>query len=310
MRIFSISDVHIDFSENWQWVLDLSKDAYKDDTLIVAGDITHELALLESFFRELVSRFAYVSFVPGNHDLWIAKSDTAPTSVAKFEEILALCARCGVGTDPHLLTTTEDGVQKNVWIVPLFSWYHEDFDDDVSTLHEPIEYWNDFKMCIWPDQVLNAEDPTPSSPAGTPERWFLSLNEEKLQRNYFEGLDIQNTTIITFSHFLPRRDCLPPKSVLWIKYLPKVVGTTRLDEQIRKIGANIHVFGHTHILWNEMIDNVQYVQMCLKYPRERANHPQYSLKTIEEMKIYDSKHSQAETYQSIKDQSTLRKSKA
>lgn len=269
--------------------------------------VTHELALLESFFKELVARFAYVSFVPGNHDLWVAESDTAPTSIAKFEEILALCARCNVGTEPYLLTDTVDGETKNVWIVPLFAWYHQNFDDDVSTLNEPIEYWSDFKMCIWPDQVLNPEEPTPSCPTGTPERYFLSLNEERIQKNYFEGLEPHTTKIITFSHFLPRRECLPPKSVLWIKYLPKVVGTTRLDEQIRKIGSNIHVFGHTHILSNQIIEDVQYVQMCLKYPRERVNHPQHALKTLEEMLIYDSKKSQTETYMAIQERAHARK---
>lgn len=268
--------------------------------------VTHELSKLEAFFKELVSRFKSVSFVPGNHDLWIAQSDTAKNSVEKFEEVLALCARCGVETGPRLLTYTKsDGEEARVWIVPLFSWYHEDFDDDMATKNEPIQYWNDFHMCKWPSDVLNPEPPTPSSPCGTPEQYFLSLNEDRVAQDY--SATSPNTTIITFSHFLPRRDCLPPKSVLWIKYLPKVVGTTKLDEQIRKIGSNIHVFGHTHIVWNEMVDGVQYVQMCLKYPREREQHPQYSLRTIEEMKIYDDKLTQTEMYQAIKAQAALRK---
>lgn len=228
-------------------------------------------------------------------------------SVSKFEEVLALCARCGVETEPKLLTSVVDGVQKNVWLVPLYSWYHEDFDDDVSTKNEPIAYWSDFTMCRWPDQYLNAEPPTPSSPAGTPEKFFLSLNEERIEKNYFEGLDMHHTTIISFSHFLPRRDVLPSKEVLFIKYLPKVVGTERLDTQIRRLGSNIHVFGHTHIVWNEMIDGIQYVQFCLKYPRERDSYPKYSLKSISEMKVYDDKISQADQYQHIKDQAVARK---
>ena len=272
------------------------------------SSVTHELSLLESFFKELVSRFAYVSFVPGNHDLWIAKSDKVDNSISKLHDIIALCERCGVGTQPRLLTSTVDGVQKHVWIIPLYSWYHEDFDDDVSTKGEKIEYWSDFSMCVWPESVLNAEEASPSCPTGTPELYMLGLNDERVERQYFDGLDVNHTTIITFSHFLPRRECLPPKSVLWIKYLPKVVGTTRLDEQIRKIGSNIHVFGHTHILWNKMLDGIQYVQMCLKYPRERQNHPQYSLKSIHEMKVYDDKLSQANMYEVMREQSEARKS--
>jgi hypothetical protein len=246
-------------------------------------------------------------FVPGNHDLWVARSDSVSNSVEKFDAVLALCDRCGVDTSPRLLTSTVDGTVKNVWLVPLFSWYHEDFDSDLSTKHEPISYWSDFTMCRWPDQVLNPEPPTPSSPAGTPELYFLGLNEDRVNFDYYKGLDIQNTTIISFSHFLPRKECLPPKDVLFIKYLPKVVGTERLDAQIRTIGSNIHVFGHTHILWNEMIEGIQYVQMCLKYPRERATYPQHSLKTMEEMTIYDDKVPLATSYQTLKDQSYARK---
>lgn len=248
-----------------------------------------------------------MSFVPGNHDLWIAQSDTASDSVAKFEEILQLCAKCGVHTRPLLRSTEVDGTAKHVWIVPLFSWYHQDFDGDVATKNEEIAYWNDFNMCKWPETVLNPEPPTPSAPTGTPELYFLSLNQDRLDMNYFEGLDISNTTIITFSHFLPRRDCLPPKDVLWIKYLPKVVGTERLDVQIRQIGANIHVFGHTHIVWNEMSEGVQYVQMCLKYPRERNGYPQHSLKSMEEMQIWDEKIDRDTMYQSLKTKAAARK---
>lgn len=269
--------------------------------------VTHELAKLEEFFKELVSRFSCVTFVPGNHDLWIAQSDKAPDSVTKFEDVLALCTRCGVETKPKLVSSIVDGVQKNVWLVPLYSWYHEDFDDDASTKNEAIDYWSDFTMCRWPDQYLNPEPPTPSSPAGTPERYFLSLNEDTLDLPYYDGLDMHNTTIISFSHFLPRRECLPPKDVLFIKYLPKVVGTTRLDEQIRRLGSNMHVFGHTHILWNEFIDGIQYVQMCLKYPRERESFPKYSLKSIHEMKVYDDKIEQMTMHKMIKDQAAARK---
>lgn len=262
---------------------------------------------MEAFFRELVAKFASVSFAPGNHDLWVAQSDTAKDSVAKFEEVLQVCAKCGVSTSPLLRSSVVDGTTKYVWIVPLFSWYHQDFDNDVSTANEEISYWSDFTMCKWPESVLNPEPPTPSAPVGTPELYFLSLNEERVAKNYFEGVDIQNTTIITFSHFLPRRDCLPPKEKLWIKYLPKVVGTERLDEQIRRIQANIHVFGHTHIVWNEVADGIQYVQMCLKYPRERANHPQFSLKSMDEMQIWDEKIDRDTMFQTLKAKATARK---
>ena len=175
----------------------------------------------------------------------------------------------------------------------MFSWYHEDFDNDQTSLREPIECWGDFKMCRWPSYALNPETPTPSSPNGTPERYFLAMNDESI-KNHCPN---DTTFTITFSHFLPRRECMLPKKFLRIKFLPKVAGTQRLDEQIRKLKSNIHVFGHTHILANEFIDGIQYIQMCLKYPRERFTYPDGSLQDIEEMVIWDENLSQTEMYE-------------
>ena len=63
-------------------------DAYHDDVLIVAGDISDNLERLECLkarsywakteillcrctFELLLERFDKVAFVPGNHDLWV-----------------------------------------------------------------------------------------------------------------------------------------------------------------------------------------------------------------------------------------------
>jgi hypothetical protein len=129
---------------------------------------------------------------------------------------------------------------------------------------------------------LNDEAPSPSSPIGTPVDYFLRLNEPNLKRDYGD------IPVITFSHFLPRRDVLPGKNVLFIKFLPKVVGTSKLDIQIRSIpNARVHVFGHTHILWNSVLDGIHYVQRSLKYPRERKAYPAYSTTDLSEMIVWD-----------------------
>jgi hypothetical protein len=234
--------------------------------------VTHRLDLLEYFFHEMIRRFKYVFFIPGNHDLWVTSTRDGLDSINKLEKILALCQRLEVKTTPHKIGTT-----RPVWIVPLFSWYHESFDTDLSTRGEKITNWNDFIFCKWPKYVLNKEPPTPSSPVGTPEDYFLSLNTP-----YLHPYD---APVITFSHFLPRPECLPPKEVLWIKFLPKVVGTTKLDAQLRSINSIIHCFGHTHIDCNKIIDGVHYVQLSLKYPKERTLMP--GTIDLHEMIIYD-----------------------
>jgi 3',5'-cyclic AMP phosphodiesterase CpdA len=316
--------------------LDLSNQSYLNDCLVIAGDstllihpfhlfnvvifglriakgvsdrfyfyfltsrlVTHEIDELESFFAEISKKFKAVAFVPGNHDLWLVKGDkSSRNSIEKFERILDLCSKYGIHTSAKCVEDEESGAK--VWLVPLFSWYHEDFDSDESSKGERIrrEVWCDFMNCKWPDKVLNEDSETPSAPLGTPEKYFLSLNEKSI-------LDVLSSTveatIISFSHFLPRRECFPPKESLseYRSFMPKVIGSARLDLQIRSIGSHIHVFGHTHIPWNMVIDGVHYIQMCLMHPKERRDRPLEALNTIEEMCIFDHSIQKEHMYEMI-----------
>ena len=62
---------------------------------------------------------------------------------------------------------------------------------------------------------------------------------------------------------------LPKRIFLLNKTLPLVVGDERLDEQIRRIGSQVHVFGHTHIDKDKVIDGVRYVQVHIISPLVR-----------------------------------------
>ncbi len=53
----------------------LSNSAYKDDVLILAGDISDDQAVLRSTFQLMVRKFKHVFFVPGNHDLWVRRKE-------------------------------------------------------------------------------------------------------------------------------------------------------------------------------------------------------------------------------------------
>ena len=53
----------------------LSDSAYKDDVLILAGDVSDDQAVLRSTFQIMVQKFKHVFFVPGNHDLWVRRKE-------------------------------------------------------------------------------------------------------------------------------------------------------------------------------------------------------------------------------------------
>src|SRR6266850_2440084 len=54
MRIFALSDIHIDYDVNAKWIANLSCDDYQDDVLILAGDVTDARPLLDWCLSTLV----------------------------------------------------------------------------------------------------------------------------------------------------------------------------------------------------------------------------------------------------------------
>ena len=232
MRVFATSDLHTDYKENFRWLAGLSDNAYRDAALIVAGDISDRLEIIRETFLLLRSKFRYLLFTPGNHELWVRNAEG--DSIEKLNQILRLCDELGVATKPlHL---------DNVWIVPLFSWYDGVFDPEMNA-------WADFHLCKWPDNVQPLPD------------YFLRLNEPHLKS--YDG------QVITFSHFIPRADLFPPKEYMRISWLPVVSLCKALDAQIRRVESRVHVCGHTHTTFDRVIDNVRYVQNAVRYPKER-----------------------------------------
>ena len=64
-RVFAISDVHVDYPENLQWIENLSETSYQTDVLLLAGDVSDKLPLIKSTLRTLCQKFKEVFFVPG-----------------------------------------------------------------------------------------------------------------------------------------------------------------------------------------------------------------------------------------------------
>lgn len=249
MRVFAVSDLHTDFKENLLLLSSLSSTLYRDDALIVAGDVADQLPIISETLQMLRSKFRRVVYTPGNHELWVRTEDG--DSIEKLHRILALCDESGVDTRP-----VEVG---GIWLVPLFSWYSPAFGGEETIGDEELDGWADFYFCRWPEEAT----PLPA--------FFLKMNEPLVNP--------RDAPVISFSHFLPRRDLLPDVERLRFKALPKVAGCHELEEQIRRLGSRVHVFGHSHIPCDRVIDGVRYVHNALGYPRERNNRS-FSLKIV------------------------------
>lgn len=240
MRVFAVSDIHVDFEENLAWVRNIlkSKSEYEEDILILAGDVSDDFSRLEEVFNIFSETFYKVFFVPGNHELWVHRCHSE-TSFKKFDLVLDLAKACGVTTEPfHRLGLS---------IVPLFSWYDFTFGEPNTDLRSA---WMDFRACDWSE--------------GYDEQ---SVNKYFLEKN-LQSLQIENKFVISFSHFLPDINLMPsyiPKS---LRYLYPVLGSTKLGLQLSQLKPDIHLYGHSHVNRDVVMDGVRYVNNAFAYPSE------------------------------------------
>ncbi|KAK1384115.1 Metallophos domain-containing protein [Heracleum sosnowskyi] len=262
LRVFVLSDLHTDYSENMTWVKHISIATHKKDVLLVAGDVAETFKNFVQTMSLLKDRFEYVFYVPGNHDLWCRwEKEDYHDSLEKLNNLLDACKRLGVETSPMAI----DGLG----IIPLFSWYHESFDreEEITGVRiPPLEMaCKDFHACKWPDQL--------SKEGISLAQYFDTMNNSN--QNAISEIQRTCNQIVSFSHFLPRQELCPEKRMLFYPNLPKIIGSDFLEKRVRSIhsveGSNsaCHVFGHTHFCWDAVLDGIRYVQAPLAYPRER-----------------------------------------
>lgn len=248
LRVWALSDVFFDQHGAPEWCKSLSSTFFRDDVLMLAGNLADSLPSLKFALTVLKSKFRRVFYVPGNHDLWVRRvtlgsiikgekvkeeERTMVDSVSKFLEVLQVCDELGVEAVPA-------EVAAGVFVVPMFSWHDRGFmpasrrreraavsDAEASS---PIDGW-----IKWP------------FPGGHDDAWkfFMRMNEPALRATLvakatFERLSGTQATVLTMTHFMTR----PELELDWT--IPgewDYVGCDGLDEQIRAIGATVHVYG-------------------------------------------------------------------
>jgi predicted phosphodiesterase len=242
MRIFALSDLHVDYAVNARWIASLSDADYRDDVLILAGDVTDRLSLLEWSLDRLAHCFRQVLFVPGNHELWVIRDDRERHSLQKFAEVLAVVESTGASMQPFH--------ERGVTIVPLLAWYDYSFGEPGEELRSQ---WADYHACRWPEGYDNAQVAA----------HFAALNRQRVG-----PLPAAPAKVITFSHFLPRIDVMPPFIPASKRFLYPVLGTTRLDRELRQLNSSVHVYGHSHVNRSVELDGVLYINNAFGYPNE------------------------------------------
>lgn len=279
----------------------------KDDLLLVAGDIAHELDTVRRTLEVLQRLECDIFFIPGNHEAWLTTSDHShlDDSIQKLKAVSETCTSMGVYTDHQLVGRASS---HPAWIVPIQGWY-----DGSLTVKGCEEFcngfaawpWTDFSRCSWPQEEFppnGMHDENARIPAGLTEH-FVSCNEpgvDKVQRALLQygddgDSDSRALGVITVSHFLPNQQCLPDWKDVdspvflrdeWLDHgapqisakFAKVAGSSLLDEQLRSVvpsgvdTRHLHVFGHSHRPKDFNFQGIRYIHNPLGKPKERDMH--------------------------------------
>ena len=93
-------------------------------------------------------------------------------------------------------------------------------------------------------------------------QFLASLNEASVRAVRQQ----ENAVVLSFSHFLPRSSLF--EGAGGCRSLGKVMGDARLEDQIQRLCSSVHVFGHSHIDVDCVLDGVRYVQHALGHPED------------------------------------------
>jgi len=229
-KVYAVSDVHFDHKCNEDWAHRIDDFKFREDVLVVAGNMCDTANGLRRALTTLRSKFRRVFYVPGNHEHWVHPSESAkfPDSFTKLMRVLEICDELDVDVHPA-------AVCRDVFIVPLLSWYTAEFDED-DPFPDPLGKVD--QHCRWP------------IPDTQVWKYMMKLNSAHVSHLY-------HGTVISCSHFLPRRT-LPFSDHF---KAAKSMGCARLDEQVRELKGSrrAHVYGHSHRRHVETTDGVMYV---------------------------------------------------
>lgn len=284
LRIFLISDLHVDYKQNKEWMnrclQSLSHDVDGEkffDCLLLPGDLCTSEDLFEEVMTTLTTAFHKVFFCFGNHEAWTRgeKKGTSPAkdSLQKLERIHGICRNLGVYTTPvRILAGQNNGT---IFLLPLWSWYHSSWDTepdlpaDLQPPMDPQQRVSDFRMCCWTpletsDFVFGRGGATSLHLA----QYFAQRNEAWIQK-VLELQALEGGEILSYSHFCPRQELILEKRFTYDQHVPKISGSQLLEEQIRRLQPTCHVFGHTHVGWDTSLDGIRYVHWPLGNIKEQ-----------------------------------------
>jgi len=247
--------------------------ASKVDVLIVAGDVSSDLASLERALGGLRETARQAVFVPGNHDLWCGRD--SPSSRARYEEAIPRAARDAgfhpLGAEP----VTIDGVA----FAGVTGWYDYTLRnpemDGTFTLDDYRRgawgrlRWNDKARIVWP-----GDDGAPLDDAAICDAQVASLERQLAACEAMARAERVRATVVV-THHLAFRELVTSRGELPWDFLNGFMGSARLGDAIRRApSVRLACAGHTHFRKQATVEGaagpIRVEVSPVGYPREYA----------------------------------------
>ncbi|MEW2395147.1 metallophosphoesterase [Streptomyces sp. NPDC046862] len=269
-RLLAVSDLHLSYEENRQW-LDRLRPGTDEDWLLVAGDVAERTTDIAAALDVLSRRFAKVVWVPGNHELWTVDDDPVRLrGEARYRHLVDVCRSLEVVTpeDPYPVWRGPDGP---VAVAPLFLLYDYTFrPEGAATKEQALERAYEAGV-VCSDEFQLSPDPYADR-----ESWCRARVDETERR--LTALDPGTATVLV-NHWPLVRE---PTRVLWYPEFALWCGTERTADWHVRFRAAAVVYGHLHIPRTTVHDGVRFEEVSVGYPREwrRRGHPRGLLRDV------------------------------
>lgn len=263
MKLYAISDLHLDRRANREALHDLPP--FRDDWLILGGDICATAEQLAASLDLLCSRFARLVWVPGNHELWV-EPDAGQSSLEKYQSLVEVCRGFDVCTpeDDYPVWSGPGGAHR---IVPLHLLYDYSFRPASVPTDEAVDWAVESGVLCRDEYSI---DPAPFSSKAD---WCQARLDYSRKRLRDCPTDLP---LVLVNHFPLRYDLVRtlrvPRFSIWC-------GTRETEDWHRRYGASVVVSGHLHMRATDYRDGVRFEEVSLGYPRdwkrERGIHPYF-----------------------------------
>jgi len=257
LDLWALSDLHVEHGQTRALLSDLP--SYRDDWLILAGDVADGRDALCGALDLLLAKFARVLWVPGNHELW-TRSTAAPASKgeAHYMELVAACRARGVLTPEDDYATWPGQVPGHadpVRIALLFALYDYTFAPEAHRGHARALAWAAEEGILAADEVRLGHAPFPSREAWCAAR--VAYSETRLE------LSAHSHRHVLVNHWPLRHDLVRLGKVP--RYSPWC-GTLATEQWHRRYRAVCAVHGHLHVRATDERDGVRFEEVSLGYP--------------------------------------------